>query len=98
MEIHQRQLIRAIYAGHSWHDAEARVVARDALRHGFHGGFKVVVSRIDKEPLPSNLVRHQRREVGLNGRVIRVVRTDQAPVPLPAAGFGWLDEHQHLTP
>jgi hypothetical protein len=25
------------------------------------------------------------------------VRADQDPVPLPATGFGGLDEHQHLT-
>ena len=26
-----------------------------------------------------------------------VVRADQNPVPLPAAGFRWLNEQQHLT-
>jgi hypothetical protein len=40
---------------------------------------------------------HQRRELCLNGRMMFVVRTDQHPVPLPAAGFRWLNEQQHLT-
>jgi hypothetical protein len=42
-------------------------------------------------------MRHQRRELGLNGRVVFVVRTDQRPVPFPATGFRWLNEQQHLT-
>src|SRR5580658_8863052 len=42
-------------------------------------------------------MRHQRRELGLNGSVIFVVRTDQDPVPVPATGFRRLNEHQHLT-
>ena len=42
-------------------------------------------------------MRHQRRELGLNGSVMFVVRTDQNPVPVPATGFRWLNEQQHLT-
>src|SRR6266403_1212207 len=42
-------------------------------------------------------MRHQRRELGLNGSVMFVVRTDQYPVPVPATGFRWLNEQQHLT-
>jgi len=42
-------------------------------------------------------MRHQRRELGLNGSVMFVVRTYQNPVPVPAAGFRWLNEQQHLT-
>jgi hypothetical protein len=26
-----------------------------------------------------------------------VARTDQNPVPVPTAGFGWLNQQQHLT-
>ena len=42
-------------------------------------------------------MRHQRRELGLNGSVMFVVRTNQNPVPVPATGFRWLNEQQHLT-
>ena len=42
-------------------------------------------------------MRHQRRELGLNGSVMFVVRADQNPVPVPATGFRWLNEQQHLT-
>src|SRR2546422_1114145 len=78
-------------------DAEARVIACYMLRHCFHGGFKIFVGRIDEKPLSQNLMRHQRRELGLNGSVMFVVRTDQNPVPVPATRFRWLNEQQHLT-
>src|SRR5712691_10302513 len=42
-------------------------------------------------------MRHQRRELGLNGSVMLVLRTDQDSVPVPATGFCWLNEQQHLT-
>src|SRR5882672_10639900 len=42
-------------------------------------------------------MRHQRRELGLNGSVMFEVRTDQNPVPVPATGLRWLNEQQHLT-
>jgi len=42
-------------------------------------------------------MRHQCWELGLNGSVMLKVRTDQNPVPVPTAGFGWLDQQQHLT-
>ena len=45
------QWLRGLDPGH---DAEARVVARDMLRHGFHGGFEIVVGRIDEQPLAEN--------------------------------------------
>ena len=40
---------------------------------------------------------HQGRELDLNGSVMFVVRTDQNPVPVPATGFRWLNEQQHLA-
>ena len=43
-------------------------------------------------------MRHQRWELGLNGSVMLVVGADQNPVPVPAAGFRWLNEQQHQTP
>src|ERR1700685_1951546 len=67
------------------------------LRYRLHGGFEIFVRRIDEKPLSQNLMRQQRREFGLNGSVMLVVRTDQNSVPVPAAGFGWLNEQQHLT-
>ena len=42
-------------------------------------------------------MRHQRWELGLNGSVMLVIGADQNPVPVPAAGFRWLNEQQHLT-
>src|SRR5437867_7089522 len=42
-------------------------------------------------------MRRQRREPGLNRSVMFVVRTDQNPVPLPATGFRWFNEQEHLT-
>ena len=78
-------------------DAETRVIAGYTFRHPFHGGFEIFVGRIDEKPLSENLVRHQRRELGLNGSVMLVVRTDQNPVLVPAAGFRRLNEQQHLT-
>jgi hypothetical protein len=42
-------------------------------------------------------MRHQRRELGLNGSVMFEVRTDQNPVPFPATGFRWLNKQEHLT-
>jgi hypothetical protein len=42
-------------------------------------------------------MRHQRWERGLNGSVMFVVRTDQNSVPVPATGFRWLNQQQHLT-
>ena len=79
------------------HDTEARVIACDALRHLFHGRFEVFVARIDEHPLSQNLMRHQRRELGLYRSVMFVVRTDQHPVPGPATGLRWFNEQQHLT-
>jgi hypothetical protein len=67
------------------------------LRHCFHGGFEILMGRIDEQPLSQNVMRHQRRELGSNGSVMFVARTDQNPVPVPATGFRWLDEQQHLT-
>jgi len=67
------------------------------LRHSFYGGFEILVRRIDEQPLSQNLMRHQRWELGLNGRVMFVFRTDQDTVPLPASGFRWLNEQQHLA-
>lgn len=67
------------------------------LRHRFHGGFEIFVGGIDEKPLSQNLMRRQRRELGLNGSVMFVVRTDENPVPVPATGFRWLNEQQHLT-
>src|SRR6185436_1861605 len=78
-------------------DAEARVIACDMLRHGFHGGFEIFVGRIDEQPLSQNLMWQQRRELGLNGSVMFVTRADQHAVPVPATGFCWLNEQQHLT-
>ena len=42
-------------------------------------------------------MRHQRGELGLQGSVMLVVRTEQNSVPIPAPGFRWLHEQQHLT-
>ena len=42
-------------------------------------------------------MRHQGRELGLNGSMMFVIRTDQNPVPVPATGFRWLNKQQHLT-
>ena len=42
-------------------------------------------------------MRVQRGELGLNGSVMFVVRTDQNPVPFPATGFRRLNQQQHLT-
>ena len=42
-------------------------------------------------------MRHQRWELGLNGSVMLVVGADQNPVPVPAAGFRWLNQQQHQT-
>jgi hypothetical protein len=56
------------------------------------------MSRIGVEPFSQDLMWPQRREFGLDGRVMLVGRTDQHAMPLPAAGLRWLDEHQHLTP
>ena len=42
-------------------------------------------------------MRHQCRELGVYGSVMFVVRTDQNPVPVPATGFRWLNEQQHLA-
>src|SRR5271155_1091504 len=42
-------------------------------------------------------MRQQRREFGLNRSVMLVVRTDQNPMPIPAAGLRWLNQQQHLT-
>lgn len=42
-------------------------------------------------------MRHQRWELGLHGSVMLVVGADQNPVPVPAAGFRWLNEQQHQT-
>src|SRR5271170_191062 len=42
-------------------------------------------------------MRCQRRELSLNGSMMFVVRTDQDPVPVPATGFRWLNEQQHLA-
>ena len=42
-------------------------------------------------------MRHQRGELGPNGRLIVVVCTDERPVPLPAARFRGLNEQQHLA-
>jgi len=67
------------------------------LRHCFHGGFEIFVGRIDEKPLSQNLMRRQRRELGLNGGVMFEVSADQNPVPVPAAGFRWLNQQQHLT-
>jgi hypothetical protein len=78
-------------------DAEARVIVCYTLCHCFHRGFEIFVGRIDEKPLSQNLMRHQRREFGLNGSVIFVVRTHQNPVPVPAPGFRWLNEQQHLA-
>lgn len=78
-------------------DAEAGIIGCYALRHRFHSGFEILVSRIDEQPLSQNLVRQQRREVGLEGSVMCVVRADQHAVPVPAAGLRWLNEQQHLT-
>jgi hypothetical protein len=78
-------------------NSEARVIVCYMPRHCFHGGFEIFVCRIDEKPLSENLVRHQRLELGLNGSVTFVVRTDQDPMPVPATGFRWLDEQQHLT-
>jgi hypothetical protein len=43
-------------------------------------------------------MRRQRWELGPNGSVMFVVRTDQDAMPVPATGFRWLNENQHLTP
>jgi hypothetical protein len=79
------------------HDAEARVIAGYIHRHCRHRGFEFFVARTDEKPLSKNLMRYQRRELGLNGSVMLVVRTDQNPVPVPATGLRWLNEQQHLT-
>jgi hypothetical protein len=42
-------------------------------------------------------MRPQRWELGLDGRVMFVIRTDQNHMPVPATGFRWLNEQQHLT-
>jgi hypothetical protein len=42
-------------------------------------------------------MRDQCRKLGLNGSVLCVIRTDQNAVPVPAAGFRWLNQQQHLT-
>ena len=42
-------------------------------------------------------MRHQRWELGLNGSVMLVIGAEQNPVPVPAAGFRWLNEQKHQT-
>ena len=42
-------------------------------------------------------MRHQRWELGLNGSVMLVIGADQNPVPVPAAGFRWLNKQHHLA-
>ena len=55
------------------------------------------MGRIDEQPLPQKIVRLQSGKLGLNGFVVSEVGTDQDPVPIPSAGFRWLDQQQHLT-
>jgi hypothetical protein len=43
-------------------------------------------------------MRHQRRELGLNGSVMFVVRTDQYAITGPATGFRYRHKKQHLAP
>ena len=78
-------------------DAEARVIACYMLRDCVHGGFEILVGGIDEKPLSQNRMRQQGGELGLNGSVMPVVRTEQNPVPVPAPGFRGLNEQQHLT-
>ena len=42
-------------------------------------------------------MRLQSGKLGLNGFVVSEVGTDQDTVPIPPAGFRWLDQKQHLT-
>ena len=42
-------------------------------------------------------MRPKSRELGLNGSMMFVVRTDQNSMPVPAARFRWLNQQQHLT-
>ena len=42
-------------------------------------------------------MRRQGGEFGLDGSVMSVIGTDQNPVPCPAAGFGGLNQQEHLT-
>src|SRR5271170_953955 len=78
-------------------DAETRVIAGYTLRHCFHGGFEIIVGGIDEKPLSEDFMRPQRGELGSHGRVMFVGRTDQDPVPVPAAGLGWFNQEQHLA-
>jgi hypothetical protein len=78
-------------------DAEARVIACYALGHGLHRRFEIFMGRIDEKPFSQNAMGPQRRKLGVNGSVMLVVRTNQNAVPLPTAGFRWLNEQQHLT-
>ncbi len=80
-----------------WQDAEARIIACYASRHSFHGGFEIFMDRLDEKPLSQKPVRGQCWEFGLNGSVMLEAGTDQNPMPLPAAGFRWLNQQQHLT-
>ena len=52
-----------------------RVIACYTLRRGLHSGFEVLVGRIDEKPFSQHLMRHQRREFGLNGGVMLVAGT-----------------------
>ena len=70
------------------------IAARGFVDLGFHGGFEVVVSRIDEKPLPPNLMRHQGRELGLDGRVILVVRTDQRSASSYVATLRWISSQR----
>src|ERR1700680_2098208 len=42
-------------------------------------------------------MRHQRRELGLDGSVMFIVCADKDAVPIPATGLRRLDKQQHLT-
>ena len=53
--------------------------------------------RIDEKPLSQNLMRRQRGKLILKGRVMFVAGANQYSVPIPSAGFRWLDQQQHLT-
>lgn len=78
-------------------DAEAPVIAGYPLHYCFHGGLKIFVGGIDEEPLSQKLMRPQRGELGLQGRVMFEAGADQNSMPFPAAGFGGLNEQEHLT-
>src|SRR5690242_14398366 len=78
-------------------NSEARIIPGDGFCQALHRSLKVLMMRVDVEPLLQDIVRRQLRELFDDYCVMRTFGADQDTVPLPAAGLGWLDQHDHLA-